>query len=162
MIPLPVASQMLYRAYFLSEFKLWRKIMAKNSCKKRPCSICRRWFAPDIRQIGRQRTCSPDCRSELHRRQCEDWNNKNRAYHKNNYLSKKLEKIADSTVKQIAPETFFPRQTKPVLPIEIVTTEYGIKAATMLQYLVAQVVNHTRVWSARFTYNLPSFPRLIT
>ena len=151
MIPPPVASQILYRAYLLSGFKLWRKIMAKNSCRKRPCSICRRWFAPDVRQKGRQRTCGPGCRSELHRRQCEDWNKKNRAYPKNNYLGKKLEKIADSTVKQIAHKTFFSRQIKPVLPIEIVTTEYGIKPAAMIQYLVAQIVNHTRVRSAGFT-----------
>jgi len=33
--------------------------MAKNSRGKRPCSICRKWFTPDVRQKGRQKTCSP-------------------------------------------------------------------------------------------------------
>ena len=65
--------------------------MAKNLCGKRPCSICRKWFQPDVRQKGRQKTCSPDCRQELHRRQCDKWNKKNKEYFKNNYLGKKIE-----------------------------------------------------------------------
>ena len=125
--------------------------MAKNSRGKRPCGICRRWFVPDVRQKGRQRTCGSDCRQELHRRQCADWNKKNKAYPKNNYLGKKLEKIADSPVTQVAHKTSFPRQIKPVLPIEIITTEYGIKSAIMVQYLVAQIINHTKVRPTGFT-----------
>ncbi|MFO7884479.1 MAG: hypothetical protein R6U68_06625, partial [Desulfobacteraceae bacterium] len=67
--------------------------MAKNIRGKRPCCICRKWFQPIAQQKGRQRTCSPACRDELHRRQCEQWNNKNKAYFKNNYLSEKIQAI---------------------------------------------------------------------
>jgi len=124
--------------------------MAKNSRGKRPCSICRKWFLPDVRQKGRQRTCSPDCKNELHRRQCEDWNKKNKAYSKNDYLSKKLEKITDQQTASTSRKMPLTRQTKPVLPIEIIVTEYGIKPAIIIQYLVAQIVNQTRVRSTGF------------
>ena len=61
--------------------------MAKHSLGKRPCSICRQWFQPDVHQKGRQKTCgNPDCKREQHRRQCEKWNRKNRDYFKTNYL----------------------------------------------------------------------------
>lgn len=124
--------------------------MAKNSRGKRPCSICRKWFLPDVRQKGRQRTCSPDCKNELHRRQCEDWNKKNKAYFKNDYLSKKLEKSTDQQTASTSRKIPLTRQTKPVLPIEIIVTEYGIKPAIIIQYLVAQIVNQTRVRSTGF------------
>lgn len=124
--------------------------MARNSSGKRPCSICRKWFQPDVRQKGRQRTCGPDCQKELHRRQCEEWNKKNEAYFKNTYLDKKIEKVEqrpDLPFKQIQLK---PR-TKPILPIESIATEYGAKSAIITQYLVAQVINYTNEKTSGFT-----------
>ena len=69
--------------------------MSKSSRGKRPCSICRKWFQPDVRQKGRQRTCSKDCSNQLHRRACEKWNKKNREYFKNNALNEKIEKLKE-------------------------------------------------------------------
>nr|WP_319491018.1 hypothetical protein [uncultured Desulfobacter sp.] len=109
-------------------------MMAKNSRGKRPCSICRKWFAPDVRQKGRQRTCSPVCQNELHRRQCENWNRKNKAVSKNNYLAKKLEEA----------ENLQTSGKLPVLPLEVIEIEYGIKPAIIAQYLVTQVISHTK------------------
>ncbi|WP_320041919.1 hypothetical protein [uncultured Desulfobacter sp.] len=119
-------------------------MMAKNSRGKRPCSICRKWFAPDVRQKGRQRTCSPACQNELHRRQCENWNRKNKAVSKNNYLAKKLEEA--ESLQTSGKLTAFPSQTQksPVLPMEVIETEYGIKPAIIAQYLVTQVISHTK------------------
>ncbi len=48
--------------------------MANAKPRKRPCSICRKWFLPDVRQKGRQTTWSLECRNKKHRRQCEGWN----------------------------------------------------------------------------------------
>jgi hypothetical protein len=125
--------------------------MARNSCGKRPCCICRKWFQPDVRQKGRQKTCGPDCQNELHRRQCEKWNRKNKAYFKNTYLGKKIEETVDQktdlTFKQIRSK---PR-TKPILPIEIIATEYGTKPAIITQYLVAQIINYTHEMTSGFT-----------
>ena len=118
--------------------------MAKNSRGKRPCSICRKWFTPDVRQKGRQRTCSPACQNELHRRQCENWNRKNKAVSPNNYLAKKLEEAEN--LETSGKLTVLPSQIQksPVLPMDVIATEYGIKTAIMIQYLVAQILSHTR------------------
>jgi len=115
--------------------------MARNSCGKRPCCICRKWFLPDVRQKGRQKTCSPDCKDERHRRQCEDWNNKNKAYFKNNYLGKKLEKTVAQQTASTSRKIPLTRKTKLVLPIEIIATEYGIKPTIIIQYLATQIAN---------------------
>ena len=115
--------------------------MARKSRGKRPCSICRKWFLPDVRQKGRQKTCSSDCKNERHRRQCKVWNKKNKAYFKNNYLGKKLEKNVEQQTASTSIKKTLTRKTKPVLPIEIIATEYGIKPAIIIQYLAAQIVN---------------------
>lgn len=40
--------------------------------RKRPCSVCRKWFQPHPRLGARQRTCgSEDCQRERHRRSCK-------------------------------------------------------------------------------------------
>ncbi len=125
--------------------------MAKNSRGKRPCSICRKWFQPNVRQKGRQKTCGPGCQKELHRRQCESWNKKNKAYFKSDYLGKKLEKTVASKIIPDSSKTPLPPQTKPVLPMEIIATEYGIKPAIIVQYLVTQITNQTRAKPTGFT-----------
>ena len=120
--------------------------MAKSSRGKRPCSICRKWFQPDVRQKGRQKTCSPACRKELHRRQCEEWNKNNQSDSKNNHLAKKLEEAVDQEKFNTAVvSTSLQRQTKPVLPLEVIISEYGIKTAIIIQYLVAQIITHCRI-----------------
>ena len=65
--------------------------MAKT-LKKRPCAVCRRWFLPQAKVKQRAKTCgSPQCQKEWHRRQCRNWNRKNKACFRSNYLSRKLE-----------------------------------------------------------------------
>ncbi len=125
--------------------------MAKNLRGKRPCCICRTWFLPDVRQKGRQKACGIDCQKELHRRQCESWNKKNNSYFKNNYLGKKLEKATASKPVQNSSKTLLQSKTKPVLPMEIITTEYGIKPAIIVRYLVTQIINQTRARPTGFT-----------
>jgi hypothetical protein len=121
--------------------------MAKNCCGKRPCSICRKWFVPDARQKGRQKTCGPVCRREHHRRQCERLNKKNRADYANNYLTKKLEKA----VEQQPPinSHSFQRETKPVLPMDVIAAEYGVKSAVIVTYLVNRIIDYTHVQIGR-------------
>jgi len=117
--------------------------MPKNSRGKRPCSICRKWFTPDVRQKGRQKTCGPVCQKELHRRQCGKLNRKNKAVYRNNYLGKKLEDAVNQQTSGASSVISSQRQTEPVLPMEVIVTEYGIKPAIIIQYLVTQVINHT-------------------
>ena len=125
--------------------------MAKNLRGKRPCSICRKWFLPDVRQKGRQKTCGPVCQKELHRRQCEKWNKKNKACFKNDYLGNKIEKIVDQQTAPTSQKAPLTRRAMPVLPMDIIATEYGIKTAIIVQYLVTRIINHTRNRRTCFT-----------
>jgi len=113
--------------------------MVKNLRGKRPCCICRKWFLPDVRQ------------KEQHRRQCQAWNKKNKAYFKNNYLGRKLEKTVEQQTASTSPKIPLSRQIQPVLPIEIIATGYGIEPAIIVQYLAAQIVSQANGKSTDFT-----------
>ena len=64
----------------------------RRSSRRRPCSICGRWFAPNPRSGDRQKTCGSDeCKRKQHTRSCRRWNRKNRQYFKEIYLTKRLE-----------------------------------------------------------------------
>jgi len=117
--------------------------MAKAHTGKRPCGICRKWFVPDPRQIGRQQTCgNPACQRELHRRRCRQWNRKNRDYFKANYLSAKLERIKDPPVSSektracVIPasriELWLPKQAM----VEII----GAKHLVIFEYIIEQIM----------------------
>ncbi len=132
--------------------------MAKNSSGKRPCCICRKWFKPDVRQKGRQTTCgSSACKTELHRRNCEKWNKKNGEYFKNNYLGKKLEQIEAKSSKEFRSSTPSHEHTspkrlaKPVLPCEILESEYGTSNMIILQYVAYQILNQSCASKTAFT-----------
>lgn len=120
--------------------------MAKNIRGKRPCSICRKWFQPIPQQIKRQKTCSPACQNELHRRQCEKWNKKNKAYFKNNYLADKIDAIDQQAQSKNPPVLFLPqpRQVELILPMDIIVARLGKKNAVIIEYLVFQITRHVR------------------
>ena len=60
--------------------------------RKRPCRICRRWFASHPRAGERQRTCSsPDCQRERHRRACASWRRRHPDYDREDRLRRRLQ-----------------------------------------------------------------------
>ncbi len=130
--------------------------MSNAKPRKRPCSICRKWFLPDVRQKGRQKTCSAECRNELHRRQCAKWNQKNSAYFKSNYLSQKLDKISKPTSETshsnidkntiVLPES----RVNLNLPRDVICNEVGGKNLIIIEYLVEQVIGRMRIDSTGF------------
>ena len=132
--------------------------MAKNTRGKRPCCICRKWFQPIAQQKGRQRACSKACQQELHRRQCEQWNRKNKAYFKSNYLADKIQAIDEQEPSRDPPQgqpknspaTSVPCRTEPILPMDIIMAHMGKKSAVIIQYLVFQITRHVRVRASGF------------
>ncbi len=58
--------------------------------RKRPCSVCRRWFEPNPRAVKHQKTCGADCSRELHRRRCAQWHRKNPNYDREERLRRKM------------------------------------------------------------------------
>lgn len=120
--------------------------MSNVKPRKRPCSICRKWFLPDVRQKGRQKTCSAKCRNELHRRQCANWNQKNSAYFKSNYLSKKLDKIsqplAATSHSNVDKNTILPPPCRVNLnlPRDVICNQVGGKNLIIIEYLIEQII----------------------
>jgi hypothetical protein len=114
------------------------------------------WFLPDVHQKGRQRTCSAECRNELHRRQCAKWNKKNSAYFKSNYLSQKLDKIsklpAETSHSNAVKNTIQPPEGRVNLnlPRDVIYNEVGWKNLIIIEYLVEQVICRMRVNSTGF------------
>ena len=49
--------------------------------RKKPCTICRRWFRPDPRVGSRQRACgNPDCQTARRQKTQANWRNRNPGY----------------------------------------------------------------------------------
>jgi hypothetical protein len=106
---------------------------SQGYAKKRPCSICRRWFMPHPRLKGRQKTCGDTaCKKEWHRRKCIEWNQANSDYFKANYLQKKLDSQATTT--QVK------NRLKTGLPLERVQEVIGIQHLVIIEYLAQLLV----------------------
>jgi hypothetical protein len=59
--------------------------------RKRPCRICRKWFAPHPRAGDRQRACGAvSCQNERHRRACEAWRRRQPDYDREDRLRRRL------------------------------------------------------------------------
>lgn len=118
--------------------------------RKRPCSICRKWFLPDVRQAGRQKTCSSKCSRELHRRSCAKWNRKNIAYFKSNYLDKKLEKDSRSPPDSTQPDVKAYTSPTPKsrvnlnLPRDVIRDKIGGHGLIIMEYLTEQIFRRIR------------------
>jgi hypothetical protein len=121
--------------------------MSKAHTRKRPCRICRKWFEADPRQIGRQKTCNdPACRKENHRRQCEQWNRKNREYFKANYLSAKLARTKDPPA-AAQNKTFFVKSSSRIklyLPRDVVAGIIGAQHLVILEYIIEQMIRRAK------------------
>lgn len=124
--------------------------MTNTKPRKRPCSICRRWFLPDVRQVGRQTTCSPGCRREKHRRQCKTWNDKNRHEFKSSYLEQKLEqtnksppekttRTTSSSPEQPPKQKLFPATRLNLnVPYGVIENDISMRQYIILLYLFEQ------------------------
>jgi hypothetical protein len=59
--------------------------------RKRPCSLCRKWFVPQRRAGDRQRVCSAErCQAERHRRACERWHERHPDYDREHRLRERV------------------------------------------------------------------------
>ncbi len=123
--------------------------MPKIKSRKRPCKVCRRWFLPDVRQGKRQKTCArSECQNEWHRRQCAQWNKKNKPYFKANYLKKKIGQIntpvhgpGSVTRSHPPPE---PR-IKLHLPRQDIQDIIGPQLLVIIEYIIEQIIRRQRL-----------------
>ena len=108
-----------------------------NSLKKRPCRICRKWFAPNPRVGSRQMTCgSEECKNKWHKKKCSDWNRQNQQYFKNNYLGKKLKAVSPhEETPQKLPLTLSKSSKSPKLPQEVIQEVIGPQHLVIIEYV---------------------------
>ncbi|MBC8434040.1 MAG: hypothetical protein H8D96_19190 [Desulfobacterales bacterium] len=134
--------------------------MPRVPTRKRPCRICRRWFLPNPRLKSRQMTCGDSCcKTEWHRKKCEEWNRRNPDYFKANYLQKKLEAAghgagtSKTPTAKSSPGKTLKSRMKTGLPLEYVQEVIGIQQLIIVEYL-AQLLN--RRFAKTMTQSFPA------
>ena len=116
----------------------------KRKPKKRPCRICRKWFAADPRLGDRQQTCGAmECQRKWHARKCAEWNRKNRAYFRDVYLRGRLESFGSGPPAQSPSPCSScrindpPRRSSPLdLPQEVIQEVIEVKPFIIIEYIV--------------------------
>jgi len=83
--------------------------------RKKPCSICRRWFTPDRRVGARQKTCSEECREKRRRRTQAEWRGRNPEYFKARWLKERARRAeaADRATAEVLEEIKAGREPPP-------------------------------------------------
>lgn len=104
------------------------------SCKKKPCSICRKWFIPDSRVGQRQRTCSsPECQKERRKRKQAAWRENQPDY----FTARRIQERAKA---ERSPEPLLLKKPLSALPWDIAQDEMGVAAADFLAILAGVIV----------------------
>ena len=97
-----------------------------SDSRKRPCSICHRWFRPDVRVGTRQRTCGrPECQSKRRRKVQAVWRGRNPEY----FAARRM--LARATLEQ-PPEPLRLPAPLSQLPWDIAQSEFGVKGADFI------------------------------
>lgn len=94
--------------------------------RKRPCSICRRWFRPDPRIGARQRTCrNPNCQNARRRKKQQVW----RANHPDYFNARRIQ---DRQKGDREPEPLQVGSPLNQLPWDIAQSEFGVQGADFI------------------------------
>jgi len=107
----------------------------KTSAKKRPCSVCRKWFVPDRRARERQRCCGdPVCRRTQHIRTERRWRERHPEAGALYRARKKLSRIRKGECGSGPPAGPPPAMMRQV-PWEFARDEIGVKVCVLLGIL---------------------------
>src|SRR5271168_4704706 len=106
--------------------------------RKRPCTICRRWFRPDPRVGSRQRACgNPDCQTARRQKTQANWRNRNPGYS----IAWRIDQRAAQSE---APEPL--RMPAPLnqLPWDVAKDEFGPQGADFIGVMGALIVRFAK------------------
>ena len=78
----------------------------------------------------------------MHRRQCADWNRKNKSYFKAIYLAEKIERAKDP------PPVLPASRSDLALPEEVIVETTGPDLLIILEYIIEQVIHRRLPMSA--------------
>ncbi len=127
--------------------------------RKRPCSICRRWFRPDVRVGDRQHACGkPECQTTRRQKTQASWRERNRGY----AIAYRIDQRAAQ--KEPEPEALRLPAPLPQLPWELAKDQFGAQGADFIGVMGALLVRNAKdqlrahvVDSARVSGTLPAF-----
>lgn len=106
--------------------------MGIRKLRKRPCSVCRRWFLPDSRVKRCQKTCGPACRSKWEARRQARWRERNPDYEAHRRLQSQLAGRDGGAAVSIRP----PPEILARVPWILVQTAMGAKEAVVIGFLL--------------------------
>ena len=99
--------------------------------RRRPCSICRRWFRPDPRVGVRQRAChQPECQATRRKKTQAAWCDRNPGY----FAGRRI--LARSALAQ-PPEALRLPDPLRQLPWDIAQDQFGVKGADFIAVMGA-------------------------
>jgi hypothetical protein len=94
--------------------------------RKRPCTICRRWFRPDARVGVRQRACrKPECQAARRRKTQATW----RAHNPDYFIARRIQSRASP---EEVPEPLRLPEPLSRLPWDVAQDEFGAKGADFI------------------------------
>src|SRR5450755_3720353 len=106
-----------------------------GTTKKRPCTICRRWFQPEPQVVVRQRSCkNPVCRAALRKKTQASWRKRNPDY----AVTRRLDQRASQTKPPAEPLRF----PKPLdqLPWNVAKDEFSPYGIDFIGVALALIV----------------------
>jgi len=133
----------------------------KKPGKKRPCSVCGKWFIPDRRALERQRCCGdPVCRHTQHVRTDRRYRARHPEAAARCRLRKKLSRIRKGQAECVSAVSPPPAEMRKV-PWDIVNDEIGVKVTVLLGFLTRLLLRARRdEMSAQVKALLQEFDRL--
>ena len=100
-----------------------------SESRKRPCTICRRWFRPDPRVGKRQRACrQPECQTARRRKAQADWRRRNPEYAIAWRLDRRKAQAEEPEPLRLPPPL-------PRLPWNVAKDEFGPQGADFLGFM---------------------------
>ena len=123
--------------------------------KKRPCSICRRWFRPDVRVGSRQRTCNrPECQAARRSKTQASWRKRNPDYP----LAWRIQFRSE-----LKPPPQSMRLPAPLsdLPWDIAQEEFGVKGAAFIGIMGGLMLRSLKDQIKRQPIDLSGDPRTL-
>jgi hypothetical protein len=120
--------------------------------RKRPCTICRRWFRPDTRVGVRQRACTkPECQTARRQKTQASWRNRNQGY----AIAWRLDRR--TTQAQQPPEPLRLPAPLKQLPWELAKDQFGAQGADFIGVMGALILRSAK---DQFSPYLPNSARL--
>ena len=107
--------------------------------RKRPCTICRRWFRPNPRVGSRQRACErPECQTARRQKTQANWRNQNPGYS----IAWRMDQRAAAHPEPAEPLRLPPPLNQ--LPWDVAKDQFGPQGADFIGVMGALIVRTTK------------------